>query len=69
MRDTRGRRKKKGMTLPFAISDGGRNVLGARDKVGPCYESYAWVPETEGFVAFQKVGVSPTLVISYLVAI
>ena len=42
--------------------------VGAKDKVGPHDESYAWVPETTGFIAFQKVGFSPTLVISCLVA-
>ena len=31
--------------------------VGARDKVGPCNESYTWIPKTTGFVAFQKVGV------------
>ena len=40
----------------------------ARDKVGLRDESYAWVPETAIFIAFQKVGVSPTLVISCLMA-
>ena len=40
----------------------------AKDKVGPRDESYEWIPKTAGFVAFQKVGVSPTLVISCLVA-
>ena len=42
--------------------------VGVRDKVGLRNESYVWVPETAGFVAFQKVGVSPTLVISCLAA-
>ena len=42
--------------------------IGARDKVGPCNVSYAWVPKTAGFVVFQNVGVSPTLIISCLVA-
>ena len=36
--------------------------VGASDKVGPRDESYAWVPKTAGFVAFQKVRFSPTLV-------
>ena len=40
----------------------------ARDKIGSRDESYAWVPETVGFIAFQKVEVSPILVISCLVA-
>ena len=42
--------------------------VSARDKVGPRDESYARVLETTGFVAFQKVGVSPTPAISCLVA-
>ena len=42
--------------------------VGARNKVGPSDESYAWVPETTGFVTFQNVGVFPTLFISCLVA-
>ena len=45
-----------------------KKCVGARDKVGPRDESYAWVLETAGFFEFQKVGVSPTLVISCLVA-
>ena len=36
--------------------------VGARDKIGSRDESYAWVPETAGFIAFQKVEFSPTLV-------
>ena len=40
----------------------------ARDKVGLHDENYAWVLKTAGFFAFQKVEVSPTLVISCLVA-
>ena len=40
--------------------------VGARNKVSTRDESYAWVPETAGFVSFQKVEVSPTRVISYL---
>ena len=31
--------------------------VGKGDKVGSRNESYAWVPETTGFVAFQKVEV------------
>ena len=42
--------------------------VGARDKVGRHNDSYTWVTEVVVFVAFQKVRVSPTLVISCLVA-
>ena len=34
-----------------------------RIKVGPRDESYVWVPETLGFVLFQKIGFSPILVL------
>ena len=43
-------------------------VVSPRIKVGPRNESYAWVSKTASFIAFQMVGVSPTLVISCLVA-
>ena len=42
--------------------------IGARDKANLHDESYEWVLETASFIALQNVGVSPTLVISYLLA-
>ena len=62
-------RKKKELHFPLQSSANRRlKHVRARDKVGPREESYVWVLETAGFVAFLKVGVSPTLVISCLVA-
>ena len=55
--ERRKKKKKKGTVLPFVIFDEPAvETCGARDKVGPRDESYTWVPETVGFVAFQKVG-------------
>ena len=63
------RGKKKELHFPSRSPDNRQSkCVRARDKVGPRNESYRWVPETAGFVTFQKVGVSPTLVISCLVA-
>ena len=33
--------------------------VGARGKVGPCNEGYAWVPKSRGFVKLQEVGNFP----------
>ena len=67
--EERRRKKKKERHFPLrSLTNRRSKQVGARDKVGPRDESYAWVPETAGFVAFQKVGVSPALVISSLVA-
>ena len=63
------RKKKRERHFPSQSPENRRlKCVSARDKVGPRDESYAWVPETMGFVAFQKVGVSPTPAISCLVA-
>ena len=69
-RDSERRKyKKKERHFPSRSSANRRSKrVGARDKVGPRDESYAWVPKTAGFVVFQKVGVSRTLVISCLMA-
>ena len=65
----RGERKKKERHFPSQSSANRRlKRVGTRDKVGPRDESYVWVLETAGFVSFQKVEVSHTLVISCLVA-
>ena len=57
MRDSEGGEKKKErhFLLQYPANRWSKRVE-ARDKVGPRDESYAWVPETTGFVAFQKVG-------------
>ena len=70
MRDTgeRGKKKKERHFLSRSQANWRSKRVGARDKVTPRDESYAWVPETADFVEFHKVGVSPTLVISCLVA-
>ena len=69
MRDKRKKKKKKERHFPLRSPANRQSKrVEARYKVGPHDESYAWVPETVGFVAFQKVGVSATLVISCLVA-
>ena len=63
-----GGEKKKKRNFPSQSPANRRSKrVEARNKVGPLDESYAWVPEIAGFVTFQKVGVSPTLVISCLV--
>ena len=62
----RKKRKRKGLRFPEFQR---LKVVSLRIKVCPREGSYAWVLETPSFVAFQKVGVSPTLVISCLVAI
>ena len=41
-------------------------IDGPRIKVGPCNESYAWVPKYVSFVKLQEVGNFPTLIISSL---
>ena len=64
----RGKKKREWHFLSRSPTNRLSKCVGARNKVDPRDESYAWVPEITGFVAFQKVGVSPTLVISYLVA-
>ena len=58
MRETEKGEKKKEQHFP-SLSPVNRwsKRIGARDKVGPRDESYTWVPETVGFVTFQKVGV------------
>ena len=51
----RNEEKKKGMTLPFAISgEPAVEMRRGKRQVGLSDESYAWVLETTGFVAFQK---------------
>ena len=35
--------------------------VGTRGKVGPCIESYAWVPKSWSFVKLHEVGNFPTL--------
>ena len=37
-------------------------MSGAKDKVSICDEGYVWVSEITGFIAFQNVGYSPTLI-------
>ena len=62
------KKKKKERHFPLqSLANRWSKRIEARDKVGSRDESYAWVLETTGFVAFQKVRVSPTLVISCLV--
>ena len=43
--------------------------VGARGKVGPRNEGYAWVPKSWSFVKLHEVGNFPTWVISSLKAI
>ena len=64
-----GGRRKKNRHFPSRSPTNRRlKCVGARDKVSPHDKSYAWVTKTTDFFAFQNVGVSPTLVISCLVA-
>ena len=64
----RGRKKRERHFPSRSPANQRSKHVRVKDKVGPRDKSYAWVLETTGFVVFQKVGVSPTLVISYLVA-
>ena len=61
-------RKREQHFLTLFLANRPLKRVGARDKVGPRDESYAWVLETAGFVVFQKIGVSLTRVISCLEA-
>ena len=58
VRETKNGEKKKERHFPSRSPVNQRSKrVGARDKVGPRDESYALVPETGGFITFQKVWV------------
>ena len=65
----RERRKEKSRERNFSLRSteiGPWVFVGARDKVGPRNEGYAWVPKSRGFIKLQEVGSFPTLNISSL---
>ena len=50
------RKKERHFLLRSSVNRRSKRI-GSRDKVGPRDESYAWVAEIAGFVAFQNIGV------------
>ena len=55
------REKKRGVrssnfSLEFTVI-GPSVLVGTRSKVGPCNESYAWVPKSMDFAKLREVGV------------
>ena len=68
VRDNERGRKKERHFSSRSSENRQSKLIRTRDKVGICDESYKWVPEIAGYAAFQKLRVSPTLVISCLVA-
>ena len=62
------KKKRERHFLSRSLENRRSKCVWERDKVGPRDKSYTWVLEIASFIVFQKVGVSPTLVISCLVA-
>ena len=62
------RKEEKGVSTFFLRSTeiGPSIFVGARSKVDPRNEGYAWVPKSESFVKFQEVGNFLTRIFSSL---
>ena len=54
-KDKRRGVRSSNLSLEFAVI-GPSVLVGARGKVGPCNESYGWVPKSVGFVKLREVG-------------
>ena len=66
----RERKTKRGFYFsPRSTKIGPLVFIGARGKVGPRNEGYAWVPKSGSLVKLQEVGNFPTWIIFSLKAI